>query len=106
MEIRRDVIMTATAVVYFAALGGVGASNVIQPEISVGDKYPLPLRLEQPYDYDRPSTANAYIAGIEGVEISDKLNVIAEFVEKLIKNSVELEPEFRKVLVEDFWDLI
>ena len=42
----------------------------------------------------------------EEQEILHKAEIIMEFASKLLHNSVELEPEFAKVVTKKFWDLI
>jgi hypothetical protein len=47
-----------------------------------------------------------YFLEIKNIKDTQKIEIIQEFVSKIINNSKDLDPSFAKIINEDFWKLI
>jgi len=56
--------------------------------------------------YERPPYQPYQIISAEQAYLLSKAHVIYDFAEKMFHNMVDLDPEYSKLVDENFWDLI
>ena len=58
--------------------------------------------VEMPSEFDH----NPYYAILDGYYINDQIEIIHNFVSKILEESQDLDPRFSKAVDKHFWDLV
>lgn len=74
--------------------------NPFMPGISKPINGPL---IRQPWYFENQSTPTASTLSFEGIQLQRALSKFASY---LIENSRDIEPEYVKIVEENFWDLL
>lgn len=89
------VVSTAAVLLY----GYLGNTQLLSPEKDYSTEL---SSVQMPSEFDH----NPYYAIVDGYSINDQIEIIHNFVSKILEESQDLDPRFSKAVDKHFWDLV